>query len=471
MVGGANSSKEQRPISSSVSAPQTLTEHLAAVARGEWTATQATAHALNRTQELDSSLHAWVELSAEAALRRAAELDSLSPAIRSTLPLFGVPLGVKDLFDLVGYPTGCGSARLRSGTPASQDAALVALLRQAGGVILGKTVTTHFACFDPPPTVNPWNPDRTPGGSSSGSAVAVATGMCLAALGSQTGGSITRPAAFCGVVGWKPSFGVLSLSGVFPVAQSLDHPGPLVRTAEDLLPLAALFLRSSAGKALSVAEPLDAAPRESLQSAGSPPPNPRHLRCAVVDDDFLNLADADCQVAFQQASARVAESGAPLTTIQLPWSLKSVLALHRRIMTAEIAFRHGPWLDQWPGDYLPAMRGLIREGLQVSETDYRDALAQQRCLCAQIDEILEPFTLWLTPATRGQAPLRTSTGEPTFNAPFSLWGLPTVNLPMGLGADGLPLSLQLAGRRERDAELLRAAVWCERRLGVEPPWM
>ena len=171
--------QERTSISSPDSAPQTLTEHLAWVERGEWTATQATAHALQRVRELDADLRAWVELSAEAALERAAELDSLSPTVRRSLPLFGVPVGVKDLFDLAGRPTGCGSARLRAGPPATGDAALVAMLRKAGGVILGKTVTTHFACFDPPATINPWDAQRTPGGSSSGSAVAVATGMCL----------------------------------------------------------------------------------------------------------------------------------------------------------------------------------------------------------------------------------------------------------------------------------------------------
>lgn len=462
--------REPTAISSPDSVPQTLTEHLAWVERGEWTATQATVHALQRVRELEADLRAWVELSAESALERAAELDSLSPTVRRSLPLFGVPVGVKDLFDLAGRPTGCGSARLRAGPPATGDAALVAMLRKAGGVILGKTVTTHFACFDPPATINPWDAQRTPGGSSSGSAVAVATGMCLAALGSQTGGSITRPAAFCGVVGWKPTFGTLSLAGVFPVAHSLDHPGPLVRTVEDLLPLARLFLNAPAIGGLAGTDSLAnaASPRGEAASTRSPTYRPDH--CAVVDDDFLNWADTDCRAVFQQTVSRVAESGVPVTTIHLPWSLKTVLAVHRRIMTAEIAFGHAAWLDQWPDDYLPAMRGLIREGMQTSEAEYRDALAQQRSMRQQIDQILKPFTLWLTPATRGQAPLRTSTGEPTFNAPFSLWGLPTVNLPMGRGAAGLPLSLQLAGRRGHDAELLQAAVWCERLLGVEPHW-
>jgi len=455
-------------------APQTLTEHLTRVARGDWSATAATEHALQLCHELDPELRAWVELFDEAALAQAAALDALSPRARAERPLFGLPLGVKDLFDLAGYPTGCGSARLRAGPPARHDAPLVARLKRAGAIVLGKTVTTHFACFDPPATVNPWDPQRTPGGSSSGSAVAVATGMCLAALGSQTGGSIARPAAYCGVVGWKPTFGRLPIDGVFPVAPSLDHPGPLVRTAADLLPLAPLLWdapgepqgqasrvptawASAAGMATDVAR----ATRGGGQPVGG---------AVALDDRDLELVEPDCRQVFLATLDRLRDAGLAITRITLPWPLERVLAVHRQIMLVEIAQRHVAGLREWPSDYLPGMRGLIEEGAGISAAEYRDAVSQQSEMKVRMGQLLRAHPLLLTPATTGAAPDASTTGRPTFNAPFSLWGLPTVNLPMGRGATGLPLSLQLAAPAGSDWDLLQTAVWVEDQLQVVPHW-
>src|SRR5579872_5026359 len=188
---------------------------------------------LAQIEAWEPRVHAWVSVDRTGALARARELDRELEDGKCRGPLHGIPVGIKDLVDIAGWPTLAGTSWLPN-TPAASDAPIVARLRAAGAIILGKTVTTQFACFDPPPTRNPWNLDRTPGGSSSGSAAAVATGMCLGAIGSQTGGSITRPASFCGVAGCKPTFGTVPLDGVYPLAASLDHPGPLARTVDDL---------------------------------------------------------------------------------------------------------------------------------------------------------------------------------------------------------------------------------------------
>ncbi len=213
--------------------PFTLTSLAARIRSGELSPVELVKYCLTQIDRLEDQLHAWVLVDrdgARAAARRAAEELARGHDLG---PLHGIPLGIKDIIDVAGWPTLAGS-RVRDNRPAGHDAPLVAQLRAAGAIFLGKTVTTEFACFDPPPTRNPWNIDRTPGGSSSGSAAAVAVGMCVAAIGSQTGGSITRPASFCGVAGLKPTFGCVSLEGIVPISPRLDHPGPICRSAGDL---------------------------------------------------------------------------------------------------------------------------------------------------------------------------------------------------------------------------------------------
>ena len=188
---------------------------------------------LKRIERVEPDVRAWVSVDAEGARRRADELTELAARGEILGPLHGIPIGIKDIIDVAGWPTRAGSP-LRDGHLAREDAAVVARLRNAGAIILGKTVTTEFAWIDPPPTRNPWDATRTPGGSSSGSAAAVASGMCVAAIGSQTGGSIIRPASYCGVCGLKPTFGVVSRVGVLPLSISLDHVGPIARCVDDL---------------------------------------------------------------------------------------------------------------------------------------------------------------------------------------------------------------------------------------------
>ncbi|HUE17149.1 MAG TPA: amidase, partial [Planctomycetaceae bacterium] len=198
---------------------ETISGAARAIKQGQVTSQALVERCLARIDEWESRIHAWVSVDRDGARHRAQQLDEESRAGRWRGPLHGIPIGIKDIVDMAGLPTGAGSRRMAQ-TTAAGDATIVRKLREAGAVLLGKTVTTQFACFDPPPTRNPWNLDRTPGGSSSGSAAGVATGMCLAAIGSQTGGSITRPAIYCGVAGCKPSYGRVSLAGIVPVAPS-----------------------------------------------------------------------------------------------------------------------------------------------------------------------------------------------------------------------------------------------------------
>ncbi|HWA97397.1 MAG TPA: amidase, partial [Pirellulales bacterium] len=204
-----------------------------AIRTGELSPLDLVDRCLERIERFEPRVHAWVMVDAEGARREARRLADELAAGNERGPLHGIPIGIKDIIDVAGWPTRAGSP-IRAGHVAARDAELVANLRRAGAIILGKTVTTEFAGFDPPPTHNPWNLKRTPGGSSSGSAAAVATGMCLAAVGTQTGGSITRPASFCGIAGCKPAHGMVSVDGVVPFAPTLDHPGPMARAVDDL---------------------------------------------------------------------------------------------------------------------------------------------------------------------------------------------------------------------------------------------
>jgi aspartyl-tRNA(Asn)/glutamyl-tRNA(Gln) amidotransferase subunit A len=332
------------------------------------------------------------------------------------------------------------------GNIAKADAPVVAQLRRAGAILLGKTVTTEFACFDPPPTRNPWNLAHTPGGSSSGSAAAVAAGMCLAALGSQTGGSITRPASFCGVCGLKPTFGRLSVDGVYPIAFHLDHPGPLAPTVADLA-----ILWSVLGD------------EEVPAPAGGETQPPR---LALLGGFFAESADAAVRAATRDAVERLKAAGASIAEVPLPEEFGEVHSVHRRIMAVEAAEHHRERYLAHRDQYGASISALIEEGFSVAAVDYAAALKQQSYVRAAVIELLRRFDALVTPATVTAAPASLeTTGDPAFNSPWSLAGLPTVSFPCGLSPNGMPCSLQLTGAWRVERDLLKAAAWCEARLG------
>ncbi len=432
-----------------------LTEISGAMRRGEVTPSQLVAGCLERIDRFEDSVKAWVLVDSSGALEAAQRLTQELAAGKCRGPLHGIPLGIKDIVDVAGMPTRAGSA-LTSASPAQEDATVVDRLRQAGAIILGKTITTEFACFDPSPTRNPWNLTHTPGGSSSGSAAAVSLGMCLGALASQTGGSITRPASYCGVASCKPTFGRVSRAGVVPVGFHLDHVGAIARTAADT----ATILHTISGD-----DPRDPAvsPRENFKwpmNANHEPP-----RLGVIRPFFFTRADEEVARLTQQAIDGLRQGGATVIEISLPDCFDDVHAMHRRIMAAEAADYHFAQFSAPRPGYGPNMAGLLEEGFAVSMSDYQEALRHQKLFQNALARSLVDLDALLTPATPTAAPGLETTGDPRFNSPWSYAGVPTVSIPCALTGEDLPIALQFIGPAWSEARLLSTAIWAEKQLG------
>ncbi len=446
--------------------PPTLLEAAAAIAHGTLTPLQLTADCLSRIGRYEPRVSAWVHVDTPGAMHAAQILTQQLIAGTSRGPLHGIPLAIKDVVDVAGMPTRAGSS-LTDARPASADAPVVARLRAAGAIILGKTVTTEFACFDPPPTKNPWNLAHTPGGSSSGSAAALALGMCLGAIGSQTGGSITRPASFCGVSGCKPSFGRVSRRGAVPVTFHLDHVGPLARTAADC----AVLLSVMAGD-----DPLDPAssPRVAedfsvaVEARAARPP-----RLGVIRPFFFDRAESEVARLTQSALDVLVAAGAEVIDVPLPVGFDTVHAMHRRIMACEAADYHRRQFGAPCPGYSPKLAALLDEGFATSMADYQEALRHQAAFGHAVERSTHDVDALVTPSTPTAAPGLETTGDPLFNSPWSHAGVPTVSIPCALTAAGLPLSLQLIGPRWSEVPLLAVAVWCERLLDFRcaPPML
>jgi Asp-tRNA(Asn)/Glu-tRNA(Gln) amidotransferase A subunit family amidase len=412
---------------------------------------------LNRIDEREAELRAWVHVDRQGAEIVARERDSELAAGQSRGPLHGIPVGIKDIIDVAGFPTAAGSI-LRAEVQAREDAEVVRRLRAAGAIILGKTVTTQFACYDPPVTRNPWNVERTPGGSSSGSAVAVASEMCPAALGSQTGGSITRPASFCGIAGCKPTFGRVSRRGVVPVSEHLDHVGPMARTVTDL----AILMDAISGYDPRDPFCVSTSPinlQRALNEPYSTPPRLGRLR-----NFFDDHADACAITAVDVAEECWKTAGSRMSEPVFPSSFADLPNCHRAIMAVEAAGYHEKRISDYPDDYLPGIRSLIEEGLSLPVTQYSRSLSHQRQCSRDVLEMFADVNVLICPATVGGAPEKLTTGNPVLNSPWSYTGLPTVSIPVGLTNGGLPLSVQIVGKPFAEDELFRAAYWCETHL-------
>jgi Asp-tRNA(Asn)/Glu-tRNA(Gln) amidotransferase A subunit family amidase len=478
--------------------PATINDAAQRIRSGELSIPDLLDACLRQIARLEPQLHAWVLLDAAGARRQAEQRAAELAAGRDRGPLHGIPIGIKDIIDVAGWPTRAGSP-LRADHVAQHDAPIVARLRAAGAILLGKTVTTEFASFDPPPTRNPWNPQRTPGGSSSGSAVAVATGMCLAAIGSQTGGSITRPASFCGVAGCKPTFGLVSCRGVVPLSPHMDHPGPMARCVDDLALLLqalkprgwqallgpnqvdelALALQHLADRQEGEPPPADEPPREHT-SAAQPQHPPLHwgtearrpLRLGLATGFFLDEASPAVRAVTLAAAERLRQRGAEIVSLSLAVDFPRVLTFHRRIMAVEAAETHRETYPARADEYGPHIRQLLDDGHACSVLDYAEALRHRGAVRRAIVDALDAQQIdaLLTPATVTTAPGPETTGDPRFNAPWSYTGLPTVNIPCALADDGLPCGLQLVGRPWAERSLLAAAAWCERQLEFAP-WL
>ncbi|MEJ7593756.1 MAG: amidase [Planctomycetaceae bacterium] len=431
-------------------APESISRLRAAMMAGSLTSTVLVERCLARIEAADRDLRAWVSVDASGARADAARADDRLARNVVRGVLHGIPIGIKDIIDVAGTVTGAGSRfRMKSEPAAERDAALVTALRRAGAIIIGKTVTTQFACFDPPPTRNPWAADRTPGGSSSGSAAAVAAGMVPAAIGSQTGGSITRPASYCGVCGMKPTFQFVSLDGVVPVASSLDHPGPIAGTVGDLRIVLQALTQSAA-----VESQLPAMSR---------------LKLGRLRGFFEDRVDPGLREAMEATIDRFASAGAMIVDIDVPGEFSDVLVHHRRIMATEAATWHRVRFHEHRDDYSPCVASLIDDGLQTSFENYSASKAHQLALTAAMAaQFQNSIDALLTPATTGPAPAAATTGDPCMNSPWSYTGLPTVSFPIGLSTDRLPLAIQLAGPHQHDWPLLDVAEACERLIRPVP---
>jgi Asp-tRNA(Asn)/Glu-tRNA(Gln) amidotransferase A subunit family amidase len=429
-----------------------------AMVAGALTPFELVEHCLKQIDRHEEKVRAWVSVDRDGARAEAARLTEELKKGNYRGPLHGIPIGVKDIFDVFDWPTAAGS-KLWANSYARQDADVVARLRQAGAILLGKTVTTAYASFDPPVTRNPWNLGRTPGGSSSGSAAAVACGMCLGALASQTGGSITRPAAYCGVCGIKPTFGRVSLAGVVPLAYSMDHVGAVAGCVADL----AILLQSLADvgdrvvDAWEVPEPADYV--AALQEAP-------FLEAGRFHGLFDDRMEPPMRKALHEACDRLQEAGLSLVDCPLPAAFAEVTSRHQQVMAVEAASFHERRYRKRPDDYPPRIASLIEEGLATPAAEYARTKEHQKALkLKMLEAFRDGVAVAITPATAGPAPDAATTGLPVFNSPWSYTGLPAVNLPIGWSDDGLPLAMQLVGRPWEEAELLQMAAWCEGVIG------
>ncbi len=414
---------------------------------------------LGRIDQLDNQIHAWVLVDRENARQEARQASTELAAGRDRGPLHGIPLGIKDIFDVRDWPTAAGYVPWHSSV-ARQDATVVERLRNAGAVFVGKTVTTQFASFDPPPTCNPWRHDRTPGGSSSGSAAGLASGMCLGALASQTGGSITRPAAYCGVAGFKPTYGTVSCAGVLPLAPSLDHPGVMASCTRDL----AILLRTIAGP-----DPLDPPTLQHPWPAAFAAANgidQKPVRLLRLGGIFQEKADEETAEAMRLLCKRFADAGVSVNDTPLPPRFADTTMRHRTIMAVECAAFHESRMHADPESYGPCIRSLMEEGAGTSAIELSRTFQHKQALIADM-ELLAADDVLLTPSARSAAPGAETTGDPLFNSPWSYLGFPTACLPYAWTREGLPLSIQLAARRGSDARLLEVGAWCEKVIGFE----
>ncbi len=397
----------------------------------------------------ESSVLAFVpeENRFERLRRETNELVTRHPTPDTRPPLFGVSVGVKDIFHVTGFTTHAGS-NLPPEVLQGVEAECVTALKNAGALILGKTVTTEFAYFGPGPTRNPHNPEHTPGGSSSGSAAAVAAGLAPLTLGTQTIGSVVRPASFCGVVGFKPTSERISRAGVIPLSPSFDHIG--------------MFAADVAGVALAASVLCQDWKAESKDS--------QKPILGIPDGPYLARASDEMLAHFRALCQRLATAGYTFKTVPVMPDFADIRERHY-LITAADAYRvhaQADWFPRFREVYHPKTLELLERGQSVSEGQLTQALGDREKLCDELKRAMDEYTidLWLAPSAPGPAPRGLdSTGDPLMNLPWSQVGFPALNLPSGRDAEGLPLGLQLVGRWNKDEVLLGWAAEVERVIG------
>jgi Asp-tRNA(Asn)/Glu-tRNA(Gln) amidotransferase A subunit family amidase len=425
------------------------------IREGKLTSEELVQSCLERIRALEPKVQAWQFLDEAHALAQARALDEGKRNGEPLGPLHGVPVGIKDIIDTADMPTENGTP-LHAGRTPRDDAAVVRMLRAAGAVILGKTVTTECAYFNPGKTRNPHNPEHTPGGSSSGSAAAVGAGMVPLALGSQTAGSVIRPAAFCGAYGFKPSHGLIPRSGILQLSRTLDHVGIFSRNLEDL----GLALEQLAG--YDELDP-DSRPRARVPfqklAAEVPPLEPMF---AFIKTPHWERTDPDTKEAFAELQQSL---GTNIEEVELFPSATEAWDWHRTIMEAEMAANLEPLWLAGKDQLSEKLRALIERGREVRAVDHQRVLRRIAPTLASLDELfMQRYDAILTAPALGTAPKGLgSTGDPVLCSVWTLLGMPAITLPLMQGENGLPLGVQLVGRKGYDARLLRTARWLERK--------
>ena len=408
---------------------------------------------LERIDQLESRLHAWVTINRDVAIATARLREEEIQRGQYRGALHGIPIGLKDIFYTAGLKTTAGSPIYANFVP-EYDATTVRLLKEAGAIVLGKVQTTEFAALAPSPTRNPWNLEHTPGGSSSGSAAAVAAMMCPGALGSQTYGSTIRPAAYCGCVALKPTYGRISTHGLFALAWSLDHVGLFSRTVSDI----AILLQ-----ALSGYDPLDPA------TENVPVPNytnglrePKAPRLGLVRDFFLEKASDETRQHVEAVAERFARAGAAIEEVRMPASFAGELDAHFAMLQIETSVTHQERYAEHKARYSPQMQDLIEKGRTITASQCIEIRRHQQRFRHEMNALCQTVDALLTPSTPAPAPQGLgSTGDPTFNGPASFSGIPSLGLPSGLSAKGLPFGIQLMGLAFAEERLLAVGKWCE----------
>src|SRR5438105_3891622 len=431
-------------------AAPTASDLVDAFHRGERSPVDVIQNCLALIDAHDSEIKAWVEVDRGRALLDArARYDAMkSGAVGGSL--LGVPVGIKDIIDVAGLPTRAGAAHFAHRHPDS-DAAVVAALRRAGAIVLGKTHTTQFAYIDPAPTRNPWNPAHTPGGSSAGSAAAVAAGMATIAIGSQTVGSVLRPAAYCGVVGFKPSYGRTSTEGVIPLARTLDHVGIFARSVADVWLVLKAVAEPAAGSA--TASGLGPLPQQ-LPDPGAAP------SLGLLRDFYTERTRPEIVDHLDALVKALGAAGAWVEQVALPFTAVRVSETSNTILRFEAAHYHEPAFREHASEYSPNLRALIESGLKTSLDEYQAALARRDGFRNAVAPLAANFDALMLPTAPSAAPEGlSSTGDPIFCALASTTGLPSISLPSGLNDAGLPLAFQLIGRPGGEGELLATAAW------------
>ncbi|MEM7057984.1 MAG: amidase [Pseudomonadota bacterium] len=421
------------------------------IAIGEITSEELVQSCLDRIASRDEDVGSWIWLEPEAALDQARSADKVLARGHGVGPLHGVPVGIKDIIETRDFPTQNGY-RGHEGRRTNQDAMCVSQLRDAGAIILGKTVTTELAVRTPGKTKNPVNPDHTPGGSSSGSAAAVRDGQVPLALGTQTGGSVIRPASFCGIHALKPTFGLVARSGVIVQADWLDTVGTYGRSIEDVALITEQMMMRDHADPQAIAR--SRAPLRKI--AMSDPPN--RPKIAFMRGAKWDQADTAAQSALQDFAHGL---GADCTEVDMPdwmteaWSNQNILQQYGH------AKHYGPLADQHGDLMSESLRESVARGRTMNEAAYREAIVQRDVLAAGLDEIYATYDAVLCLSSTGPAPKGLDwTGDPVFNAFWTYAGTPCVNLPL-LEIDGLPMGVQLTGPRGADGPLLRTARWVE----------